>query len=99
MSVPSMRTYSKSGSSQEYLENALPNALLRPPPEARIRRKPLAERFRQVTPWRARPRNPKNRFDEQPVVTTAAAGITDFTRQFRRNPLPLRIAQHQSNQG
>src|ERR1700723_602341 len=81
------------------LENALPNALLRPPPEAGIRRKPLAERFRQIAPWRARPRNPKNRFDKTSIVTPAAAGVTDFTRQLRGNPLPLRVAQHQSNQG
>jgi len=83
----------------ERLENVLPNALLRPPPEASIRRKPLAERFRQIAPWRARTRNPKNRFDKKPVVTPGAAGVTNFTRQLRRNPLPLRIAQHQSNQG
>jgi late competence protein required for DNA uptake (superfamily II DNA/RNA helicase) len=41
----------------------------------------------------------KNRFDKKPVVTPGAAGVTNFTRQLRRNPLPLRIAQHQSNQG
>jgi late competence protein required for DNA uptake (superfamily II DNA/RNA helicase) len=64
-----------------------------------MRRKPLAERFRQIAPWRARTRNPKNRFDKKPVVTPGAAGVTNFTRQLRRNPLPLRIAQHQSNQG
>jgi hypothetical protein len=34
----------------ERLENVLPNALLRPPPEASTRRKPLAERFRQIAP-------------------------------------------------
>src|SRR5216683_1923011 len=83
----------------ERLENVLPNALLRPPPEASIRRKPLAERFRQIAPWRARTRNPKNRFDKKPVVTPGAAGVTNFTRQLRRHPIPLRIAQHQSNQG
>ena len=49
-SVPSMRTYSKSGSS-ESLENPLPDALLRPAPEARIDGEPLAE-FRQITPRR-----------------------------------------------
>jgi len=80
-------------------ENAFPNALLGPPPEASIRRKPLAERFRQIAPRRARPRNPKNRFDKKSVVTTTAAGVTDFTRQLWGNPLPLRVVQHQSNQG
>jgi len=83
----------------ERLENVLPNALLRPPPEASIRRKPFAERFRQIAPRRARPRNPKNRFDKKSVVTTTAAGVTDFTRQLWGNPLPLRVVQHQSNQG
>ena len=39
----------------------------------------------------------ENRFIS--VVTPGAAGVTNFTRQLRRNPLPLRIAQHQSNQG
>ncbi len=80
-------------------ENAFPNALLRPPPEASVRRKPFAERFRQIAPRRARPRNPKNRFDKKSVVTTAAAGVTDFTRQLWGNPLPLRVVQHHSNQG
>src|ERR1700758_1042292 len=83
----------------ERLENSLPNALLRPPPEASIRREPLAERFRQIAPWRARSCNPKHGFDKEAVVTSAAAGVTDFTRELRHNPFPLRIAQHQSNQG
>ena len=73
-------------------ENAFPNALLRPPPEASIRRKPLAERFRQIAPRRARPRNPKNRFDKKSVVTTAAAGVTDFTRQLWGNPWLERLS-------
>jgi hypothetical protein len=46
----------------------------------------------------ARSRNPKNGFDKEPIVTTAATGVTDFTRQLWCNPLPLRVAQHQSNQ-
>jgi hypothetical protein len=83
----------------ERLENPLPNALLRPAPEACICRKPLAERCRQIAPRRSRPRNPENRFDKEPVVMSAAAGIPGFTRQFRRNPLPLLVVQHQSNQG
>src|ERR1700758_246551 len=77
----------------ERLENPLPDSLLRPAPEARIDSEPLAERFRQITPRRARARNPKNRFDKEPVVTSGAARITGFARQFRRDPLPLGVAQ------
>src|SRR5262245_48883207 len=83
----------------EPLEKAFPNTLLRPPPEASIRGEPFAECFRQIAPWRARSRNPKHGLDKEPVVTPAAAGVTDFTRKLRRNPFPLRIAQHPSNQG
>ena len=83
----------------EGFEYPLPDPLLRPAPEAGIRREPLAERFGQISPRRARACNPKNRFNKEPVVTPAAAGVTDFTRELWRNPLPLRIAQHQSNQG
>ena len=55
----------------ESLENALPNALLRPAPEARIYREPLAERLRQIAPRRARASNPKNGFDKEPVISPA----------------------------
>jgi hypothetical protein len=34
----------------ERFENALPDAFLRPAPEARINGEPLAERFRRITP-------------------------------------------------
>ena len=83
----------------ESFENPLPNTLLRPAPEARIYREPLAERFRQIAPRRARASNPKNGLDEETVVTPAAARITDFARQLRRDPFPLGVAQGQSNQG
>jgi hypothetical protein len=45
------------------------------------------------------PRDPKNSFDKEPVVTPAAAAITDFARQLRRDLHPLGVAQRQSNQG
>ena len=64
----------------ERLEDALPDPLLRPAPEARIDGVPLAERFRQIAPRRAGARNPKNGFDKQPVVTPAATGISGFAR-------------------
>ena len=82
----------------ERLENPLPDPFLRPAPEARIDGEPLAERFRQIAPRRAGARNPKNGFDKEPVVTPAT-GIAGFARQLRRDPLPLGVAQHQSNQG
>ena len=69
----------------EGLENALPDTLLRPAPEARIDGEPLAERFRKISPRRARARNPKNGFDKEPVVTPAATGISGFARQLRRS--------------
>lgn len=73
----------------ERFETPLPDSLLRPAPKARLDGEPPAERFRQVAPRRARARNPKNRFDEEPVVASAAARVTGFARQFRRDPLPL----------
>lgn len=69
----------------ERLENPLPDSLLRPAREARIDGEPLAERFRQIAPRRTRARNPKNRFDKEPVVAPAAARVTGFARQFRRD--------------
>ena len=63
----------------ERFENALPNALVGPAPEARIYREPLAERLRQIAPRRARASNPKDGLDEETIVTPAAARITDFT--------------------
>ena len=83
----------------ESFENALPNALLHPAPEARIYCEPLAERFWQIAPRRTCASNPQNGFDEETVVTPTAARITDFARQLRRDPFPLRVVQRQSNQG
>jgi hypothetical protein len=81
----------------ERLENPLPNPLLSPAPEARVDGEPLAERLRQIAPRRAGARNPKDRFDKQPVVTSTTAGVT--ARRLWRDPLPLTFAQHPSNQG
>ena len=83
----------------EGLENSLPDSLLRPAPEARVCGESLAECLWQIAPWRARARNPKNRFDKEPVIAPATTGIASFARQLRCNPLPLGVAQHQSNQG
>ena len=62
----------------EGLESPLPDSLLCPAPEARVYS--LAECLWQIAPRRARARNPKNRFDKEPVVAPAAAGIAGFTR-------------------
>ena len=83
----------------ERLENPLPDPLLCPAPEARIDGEPLGESFRQIAQRRARASNPKNRFDKEPVVTSTAAGVTGLARQLWRDPLPLAVAQYQSNQG
>jgi len=72
----------------EGLENSLPNAVLRPAPEAHLCGESIAERFRQIAPRRAGARNPENGFDKKPVVASAAAGITGVTRQLRGDPLP-----------
>jgi hypothetical protein len=62
----------------ERLENPLPDALLRPAPEARIDGEPLAEPFGRSRPRRARARNPKNGFDKEPVVTSTARSFSVF---------------------
>jgi hypothetical protein len=89
----------KIGVVAESFENVLPSPLLRPAPEARMYGEPIAEVFWQITPWGAGACDPKNSFDEEPIVTPAATAITGLARQLRRDPFPLRIAQHQSNQG
>ena len=81
------------------LEKALPDALLRPAPEAGVDGEPFAELLRQITPGRAGPRNPQDRFDKQAVVTRGNAGIANLARQFWRNSFPLFLAQDRANQG
>ena len=81
------------------LEKAFPDALLRPAPETCVDAVPFAELARQIAPRRAGSRDPQYRLDEQPIVTRARAGITNFTRQFWRHPFPLLLAQDRANQG
>ena len=84
---------------RQALEKPLPHALSRPPPEARVDRVPFAEFVRQIAPRRACPRHPQHPFHKQAIVVSAASWITDLTGQFRRNPLPLGVAQYRANQG
>jgi hypothetical protein len=67
------------------LENPLPDALLRPAPEARVDGEPFAEFLRQIAPGCAGARNPQYRFDKQAIVTRGRAGITNLARQLWRN--------------
>jgi hypothetical protein len=84
---------------RQALEKPLPHALLRPPPEARVHGVPFTEFLRQIAPRRACPRHPQHPFHKQAIVVSAASWITDLTGQFRRNPLPLGVAQYRANQG
>jgi hypothetical protein len=45
----------------------------------------------QISPRRAGPGNPKNRFDKAAVILAAATRIAGLARNQRRNPLPLPI--------
>lgn len=83
----------------QVLENPVPDALLRPAPEAGVDGEPFAEFLRQITPGCAGPRNPQNRLDKPAIVVRGGAGITKLARQLWRNPFPLLIAQDRANQG
>jgi hypothetical protein len=94
-----MSTYSKSGSSDRAFEYPLPDALLRPAPEAGVDREPLPEFLRQITPGYAGPRDPQYGLDKQAIVTRGSAGITKLARQLWRNSFPLLVVQDRANQG
>ena len=81
------------------LENALPDAFLRPTPKAGVDGEPFAEFLRQITPGCAGPRNPQDRFDKQAIVTRGGAGVTKLARQFWRKSFPLLLVQDRANQG
>ena len=66
------------------LENPLPDALLRPAPEARVDAVPLAEHGRQIAPGCAGAREPQDRFDEKPIVSCGRTRITDLAKRGRR---------------
>lgn len=81
------------------LEDALPHAFLRPAPEASVHGEPFAEFHRQIAPGGARPCDPQNSFDKQPIVMRGGAGIANLARQIGRNPFPLLVVQDRANQG
>ena len=78
-------------------ENSFPHACLRPSPKASVHAVSFAKRDRQITPWRASARDPQDCFDKQPIIRRGAAGIPFLTRQLRRHPFPLIVAQRRAN--
>ena len=84
---------------RQVLENPLPHALFRPPPEARVDGVPFAKRVRQIAPRRTRPSHPQHSFYEQTIVVSVASWITDLPWQLRCDPFPLGVAQYRANQG
>jgi hypothetical protein len=76
------------------LEDPIEHASLDPSAKALKDRVPVPESLGKVAPRRPDPHNPENRFDEKPVVRPRAARIPDFSRNKRRDPLPLIITQY-----
>lgn len=83
----------------QVLEDGLEDALQSPSAEAAEGRVPIPELFMQIAPGSARAGNPEYRFKKEPIVGRPTAGITAFTRQQRRDPLPLLLAQDIPIQG
>jgi len=59
---------------------------------------PVAKYVRQVAPGRARPHDPQHALDKHPIVPARRALLIRPPDDQGRNPLPLRIAQHQTIQ-
>ena len=57
---------------------------------------PVAEERRKITPGASRPHDPKDRFDEAAVVTSAAPGVRRLTQTMRLHLRPLGVRQHES---
>ena len=57
---------------------------------------PLAEEGRKITPWTAGPHDPKHRFDETAIITSAAPRIARLAEAMRFHLRPLGISQHES---
>ena len=74
---------------RQALENPLPHALLRPPPEARVYGVPFAKFVRQIAPRRTCARHPQHPFHKQTIVVSAASWITNLTRQFWCDPFKV----------
>jgi hypothetical protein len=74
----------------------LPNARLRPVAETRVHAHPVAEGARQIAPRAARAGDPQHRFDKQPVVIAAPAGIARLAKTKRLHLRPLGVSQNES---
>jgi hypothetical protein len=83
----------KASFSAERGEHPMPHARARPAREALVRTVPQAELSWQIAPRAARTRNPENRLDEQPVIRSTAAAVTDLARQQSFDLLPLVISK------
>ena len=79
------------------LEDPIEHASL--DPSAKALKVPLPESLGKVAPRRPDTHNPENRFDETPVVRPRAARILSFSRNKRRDPLPLIITQYPTVHG
>src|SRR3954463_4821322 len=88
---------SRTRSPRQGLEDPIEHASL--DPSAKALKVPVPESLGKVAPRRPDTHNPENRFDEQPVVRPRAARIPDFSRNKRRDPLPLIISQYPTVQG
>jgi hypothetical protein len=84
---------------RQVLENPLPRALLRPPPEARVYGVLFAKFVRQIAPRCTCPNHPQHPFNKQTIVVSAASWIADLPWKFGCNPFPLGVAQNRGNQG
>jgi len=79
------------------IENPLENPGHYPIAETLEDRIPLAKGRRQVSPGTAGPRYPQNRFQEQPVVATAASRIGRLAQAMWLHLCPLSIRQIRAN--
>lgn len=76
------------------LEDPSPNALDAPSTEAPEYAVPIPERFRKITPGRARTHDPQYAFNKHPIVTPGRALLVGTTDDQRRHPFPRRVAQN-----
>jgi hypothetical protein len=75
------------------VDNALPNAGLRPPQEARVHGLPFRVLRRQVTPRRSCSQYPKHRVDHDPVRQRLSTSSAVVERQQFLDSLPLLFGQ------
>ena len=78
------------------LEKPHENLRLHPIPVSLEHRVPLAEKARQIAPRTARAHDPKDRFDEQPIVAAATSRVDRLAQTMRFHLRPLGVAQNKS---